>query len=167
MTSRLSAAYKGLNVLLLRGRAADLFWKGTISELDTEDVALDIHHIFPQDWCEKQGISRKQYNTVVNKTPLSYKANRMIGGVAPSVYLSKLQKHDQVKIDDDAMDDILKTHAIEPRLLRSDDFHGFYANRKQALLSLIGNAMGKPIQQTEGNSTIVAATEDDEEVEEA
>lgn len=167
MTSRLSAAYKGLNVLLLRGRAADLFWKGTISELDTEDVALDIHHIFPQDWCEKQGISRKQYNTVVNKTPLSYKANRMIGGVAPSVYLSKLQKHDQVKIDDAAMDDILKTHAIAPRLLRSDDFHGFYANRKQALLSLIGNAMGKPIQQAEGNSTIVAATEDDEEVEEA
>eukprot|EP00456_Euglypha_rotunda_P033787 TRINITY_DN26077_c0_g1_i3.p1 TRINITY_DN26077_c0_g1~~TRINITY_DN26077_c0_g1_i3.p1 ORF type:complete len:552 (-),score=79.10 TRINITY_DN26077_c0_g1_i3:19-1674(-) len=81
MTSRLSAAYKGLNVLLLRGKAADFFWKGTISELDAEDVSLDIHHIFPQDWCEKRGIARKHYNTVVNKTPLSYKTNRMIGGV--------------------------------------------------------------------------------------
>ncbi|WP_186052473.1 GmrSD restriction endonuclease domain-containing protein [Burkholderia gladioli] len=167
MTSRLSAAYKGLNVLLLRGRAADLFWKGTISELDAEDVALDIHHIFPQDWCEKQGIARKQYNTVVNKTPLSYKANRMIGGVAPSVYLSKLQKHDQVKIDDNAMDAILQTHAIEPRLLRSDDFHGFYASRKQALLALIGQAMGKPVQQAEASSVTAAEAEDDEEAQEA
>ncbi|MEG1565048.1 MAG: DUF262 domain-containing protein, partial [Bacteroides sp.] len=111
MTSRLSAAYKGLNVLLLRERAEDFFWKGTISELDAEDVALDIHHIFPQAWCENESIPRKQYNTVVNKTPLSYKANRMIGGVAPSSYLAKLQKHEQVKIDDDAMDAILRSHA--------------------------------------------------------
>lgn len=145
MTSRLSAAYKGLNVLLLREKAADFFWKGTISELDAEDVALDIHHIFPQDWCEKRVISRKLYNTVVNKTPLSYKANRMIGGVAPSVYLGKLQKHAQVNIGDAAMDAILATHAIDPALLRADDFPGFYAARKQALLALIANAMGKEV----------------------
>lgn len=167
MTSRLSAAYKGLNVLLLREKAADFFWKGTISELDAEDVALDIHHIFPQDWCEKQGIHKKQYNTVVNKTPLSYKANRMIGGVAPSVYLGKLQKHEQVMIDDNAMDAILQTHAIEPSLLRGDDFHGFYASRKQALLGLIGNAMGKLIQQAESSAAVAVADEDDEEVQEA
>lgn len=164
MTSRLSAAYKGLNVLLLRGKAADFFWKGTISELDAEDVALDIHHIFPQDWCEKQGISRKHYNTVVNKTPLSYKANRMIGGVAPSAYLAKLQKHEQVKIDDSAMDAVLRTHAIDPSLLRSDDFHGFYAHRKQALLALIGQAMGKAVQQAEASAAIaVGAYEEDED----
>ena len=168
MTSRLSAAYKGLNVLLLRGRAADFFWKGTITELDAEDVALDIHHIFPQDWCEKQGIGRHMYNTVVNKTPLSYKANRMIGGVAPSEYLSKLQRHAQVKIDDAAMDAILQTHAIEPGLLRGDDFHGFYAARKRALLLLIGQAMGKTVQQTDGNLVAVpAANDEDEERDEA
>lgn len=169
MTSRLSAAYKGLNVLLLRGKAADFFWKGTISELDAEDVALDIHHIFPQDWCEKQGISRKHYNTVVNKTPLSYKANRMIGGVAPSAYLAKLQKHEQVKIDDSAMDAVLRTHAIDPNLLRSDDFHGFYAHRKQALLALIGQAMGKAVQQAEPNAPVAASAyeADEDEVQAA
>ncbi|SIP87709.1 hypothetical protein SAMN05421829_101124 [Aromatoleum tolulyticum] len=164
MTSRLSAAYKGLNVLLLRSKAADFFWKGTISELDSEDVALDIHHIFPQNWCENERISRKQYNTVVNKTPLSYKANRMIGGVAPSAYLAKLQKHEQVKIDDAAMDSILRTHAIDPSLLRSDDFHGFYAHRKQALLMLIGQAMGKDVQQAEAlAASEVGAYEEDED----
>lgn len=167
MTSRLSAAYKGLNVLLLRQKAQDFFWKGTISELDAEDVALDIHHIFPQDWCEKHGIPKKEYNTVVNKTPLSYKANRMIGGVAPSTYLGKLQKHDQVKIDDTAMDDILRTHAIEPELLRHDDFKSFYAARKQALLGLIGQAMGKAIQQAETGSGAEQSAASEDEAEEA
>lgn len=167
MTSRLSAAYKGLNVLLLRGKAADFFWKGTISELEDEDVRLDIHHIFPQDWCEKQGVPRKHYNTVVNKTPLSYKANRMIGGVAPSVYLAKLQKHAQVKIDDEAMNAILQTHVIEPSLLRGDDFYSFYAARKQALLALIGRAMGKAVQANESSSAATeAANDEDEEIEE-
>lgn len=165
MTSRLSAAYKGLNVLLLRGQAADFFWKGTITELDAEDVALDIHHIFPQDWCEKQGIGRSLYNTVVNKTPLSYKANRMIGGVAPSAYLARLQKHEQVKMDDAAMDAILRTHAINPALLRNDDFQAFYAARKQALLVIIGHAMGKAVQSTEtGSSSAVPAHDDYEEL---
>lgn len=168
MTSRLSAAYKGLSVLLLRGKAEDFFWKGTITELDAEDVALDIHHIFPQDWCEKQGIGRKLYNTVVNKTPLSYKANRMIGGVAPSVYLAKLQKHEQVKMDDAAMDGILRSHAIEPGLLRGDDFHGFYAARKQALLVLIGQAMGKALQSAEAvSSASEAASDEEDELDEA
>jgi hypothetical protein len=166
MTSRLSAAYKGLNVLLLRERARDFFWKGTISELDAEDVALDIHHIFPQDWCEKHGIPKKEYNTVVNKTPLSYKANRMIGGVAPSTYLDKLQKHDQVKIDDVAMDAILRTHAIEPELLRRDDFKSFYAARKQALLALVGQAMGKTIQSVDPVLNM-ESEEGEEEVQEA
>lgn len=164
MTSRQSAAYKGLSVLLLRGRAADFFWKGTISELDAEDVALDIHHIFPQDWCEKQGIEKKQYNTVVNKTPLSYKANRMIGGVAPSVYLAKLQRHEQVKIDDEAMDAILQTHAIQPSLLRSDDFQRFYAARKMALQVLIGRAMGKAIHQADAILGLSAEDDDGEEM---
>lgn len=166
MTSRLSAAYKGLNVLLLRERARDFFWKGTISELDAEDVALDIHHIFPQDWCEKHGIPKKEYNTVVNKTPLSYKANRMIGGVAPSTYLDKLQKHDQVKINDAAMNAILQTHAIEPELLRRDDFKSFYAARKQALLALVGQAMGKTIQPVEPVLSM-ESEEGEEEVQEA
>ncbi|BBF87670.1 hypothetical protein DLM_4096 [Aquitalea magnusonii] len=164
MTSRLSAAYKGLNVLLLRGKAADFFWKGTISELEEENVALDIHHIFPQDWCEKKGIPRQQYNTVVNKTPLSYKANRMIGGVAPSIYLGKIQQHEHVKIDDKEMDVILSTHAINPALLRSDDFYGFYSARKQALLELIGHAMGKTLLHVEAEQAIDTSEEEDEEL---
>ena len=145
MASRLSAAYKGINVLVLRKGASDFFWKGTISELDEEEISLDIHHIFPQDWCEKRQIPRSTYNAIVNKTPISYKANRMIGGVAPSIYLAKLQKHPQVGLADAEMDSILESHLIAPMAMRSDDFDAFYQSRKRALLSLIEQATGKPL----------------------
>ncbi|MBU3679788.1 MAG: DUF262 domain-containing protein [Candidatus Kapabacteria bacterium] len=143
MTSRVSAAYKGLNMLVLREGAEDFFWKAAIQELDDEELALDIHHIFPQDWCEKRGIKRSSYNTIVNKTPISYKANRMIGGNAPSIYLSKLQKHAQVQLEDEDMNRILSTHFIEPTTLRSDNFTSFYSARKTSLVQIVERAMGK------------------------
>jgi hypothetical protein len=160
LTSRLSAAYKGLNVLVLREGARDFFWKANIRELDAEDVALDIHHIFPQDWCEKNGIPRKLYNTAVNKTPISYKANRMVGGSAPSQYLQKIQKHPQVLIGAADMNAILGSHFIPADSLRTDDFTAFYQARKQNLLALIEKAMGK-------QAIAVALPEEDEaEIEE-
>lgn len=69
----------------------------------------------------------------------------MIGGSAPSDYLQKLQNHAQVQLDNAAMDKILASHCIPPERLRTDDFDGFYNQRKQALLKLISTAMGKQI----------------------
>jgi hypothetical protein len=143
LTSRLSAAYKGINVLVLRDGAADFFWKANIRELDAEEVDLDIHHIFPRDWCTKMNIPAREYDSIVNKTPISYKANRMIGGVAPSEYLKRIQTHNQVKLDDLGMNAILESHQISADTLRVDDFPTFYRKRKQAMLSLIERAMGK------------------------
>ena len=143
LRSRLSAAYKGINVLILREGASDFFWKGRIQQLDTQEVALDIHHIFPRAWCEAQGIQPKVYDSIINKTPISYKANRMIGGDAPSAYLAKLLNHDQVQLDNDGMDAILAEHFIPTEMLRADDFHGFFEERKRLLMGLIEQAMGK------------------------
>lgn len=147
LTSRLSAAYKGLNMLVLREGAADFFWKAKIQELDQEELALDIHHIFPQHWCETRQtpIPRARYNSIINKTPISAKANRMIGGEAPSVYLQKIQQHAQVKIDDAAMNALLASHRIPVKAIRLDDFDAFYAARKAALLALIESVMGKAV----------------------
>lgn len=143
LTSRLSAAYKGINVLVLREGAHDLFWKSRIRDLEADEVALDIHHIFPRDWCEKQGIARRRYDSIINKTPISYKANRMIGGAAPSSYLASLQAHRQVQLDTVGMDVLLKSHRIPAEALRADDFDTFYTQRQQNLMSLIEGVMGK------------------------
>lgn len=146
LRSRNSAAYKGLNILVLREGALDFFWKATIKELDDEDIALDIHHIFPKAWCDENGIKANTYNAIVNKTPISYKANRMIGRKSPSEYLSALQKHKQVNLEDESMNLILNSHRIAAHLLRADDFDAFYSSRKAQLLGLVEKAMGKPAQ---------------------
>lgn len=148
LRSRNSAAYKGISVLVQREGAQDFFWKSTIRDLDEtdwEDCKLDIHHIFPKKWCETHHIPAGRYNSILNKTPISYKANRMIGGQSPSAYLHQLQSHQAVQLDETGLDAIVKTHCIDPNLLRQDDFEGFMASRKRMLLVKIETAMGKAI----------------------
>lgn len=152
LRSRVSAAYKGLNVLVLRAGAEDFFWKDTVQVFNYEDMALDIHHIFPKAWCEENRIGRSYYDSIVNKTPISSKANRMIGGKAPSKYLASLQSHTQVGLAEGEMNRILETHRIPYGHLRSDDFPGFYTSRKNALIELIEEATGKSVQRDQTHS---------------
>ncbi|WP_440955427.1 GmrSD restriction endonuclease domain-containing protein [Methanosarcina sp. Mfa9] len=143
LRTRNSAAYKGIYALLMRDGGID-FRTGDPIDIQTyyEDN-IDIHHIFPQDWCRDNGIDRNEYNSIINKTPLSAKTNRIIGGKAPNIYLEKLQK--TAGIDEERMDEILETHVIDPDFLRDNDFAGFFKNRKRAILKRIENAMGKSI----------------------
>jgi hypothetical protein len=108
---------------------------------------VDIHHIFPQDWCKGRGLKPADYDPIINKTPLSFRTNRIIGGIAPSAYLAKLEKGDKVSppIAPAQLDAYLRSHLIDPVLLRRDDFPGFISDRQQRLLTLIERAMGKPI----------------------
>lgn len=158
LRSRTSAAYRGLYVLLQRDGACDFFWKARMVDLDRDDAKLDIHHIFPKKWCETNGIPPRVFNAIVNKTAISYKANRMIGDSAPSRYLAQIQGHAQVKIDDVTMDAIVQSHLINPSLLRADSFQEFYADRKIALLRVIEAAMGKAAADA-----ALVETDDDED----
>jgi hypothetical protein len=79
----------------------------------------------------------------VNKTPLSKLTNIQIGKKAPSVYLGAIEaKH---HLSRDELDAILRTHVIDPEIIRTDDFDAFYAARFEELLQRIETAMGKPI----------------------
>jgi len=91
MRTRLSAAYKGLHAVLMREGARDFRSGQAFDQTVFFDEAVDIHHIFPKAWCEAQKLPEGVCDSVVNKTPLSYRTNRIIGGVAPSKYLDKLQ----------------------------------------------------------------------------
>jgi len=143
MRSRTSAAYRGLYVLLQNQGARDFFWKARMVDIDRNDKGIDIHHIFPRKWCDDRKISPRVYNSIVNKTAISYKANRKIGGNAPSDYLRQLQNDKAVQLGDSEMDAILASHSIDPALLRADNFEDCFRQRKAALLALIEQAMGK------------------------
>jgi hypothetical protein len=104
-----------------------------------------ICHIFPQDWCKKHGIKADVFDSIINKTPLSYRTNRIIGGAAPSDYLGKLAHGNEANppIDPSRLDEFVSSHLIDPTLLRSDDFASFMIDRQKRLLGLITSATGK------------------------
>jgi len=147
LRTRLSAAYKGIHALLMAEGARDLRSGQHFKDTVFFDEYVDIHHIFPQDWCKKQKIEPKVFDTVINKTPLSYKTNRILGGVAPSVYLERLETggKDNPPITRVALDDYLASHGLDPTLLRADDFEAFMADRETRLLAMISKATGHAI----------------------
>lgn len=147
LRTRQSAAYKGIQVLVLRAGAKDWYWRGTIAELDADEVLLDIHHVFPVAWCKKAQIGPERYNSILNKVTISYKANRKMGGRAPSYYLPRIQK--DVGLDDSAMDDLLESHALSARHIREDAFDRFLEDRRERLTKLVESAMGKSVGQAE------------------
>ncbi|MCF8480536.1 MAG: DUF262 domain-containing protein [Rhodospirillum sp.] len=164
MTSRLSAAYKGVHALLMTEGARDFRSGQPFDQATYFDEAVDIHHVFPKAWCQKKNIPREQFDTVINKTPLSYKTNRVIGGISPSQYLVKLSKNGG--LSDADVDRNLQSHRINPTLLRSDNFEEFIEWRREELLSLIEKAIGKSIYRgtalDEPTEDLMPADEDDE-----
>ena len=145
MRMRLSAAYKGVNALLMKEGAQDFRSGQKFDHTVFFGENVDIHHIFPQDWCKKHGIKPNVFDSIINKTPLSYRTNRIIGGVAPSEYLAKLEKGNETTppIDRARLDGYLTSHLIDPSLLRADDFDAFMVDRQKRLLALIEQATGK------------------------
>jgi hypothetical protein len=151
MRTRLSAAYKGLHALLMRAGARDFRSGQGFDQTVFFDEAVDIHHIFPKAWCEAQGLPEGVYDSVVNKTPLSYRTNRIIGGGAPSTYLQKLEagrvasdgRIVEPPIATQVLDGYLVSHCIPVDRLRTNDFDGFIARRKQALLGLVASVTGQ------------------------
>lgn len=174
MRSRQSAAYKGVHAMLMREGASDF---RTGQKFDTTvffDEGVDIHHIFPEKWCKDQKIERRIYDSVINKTPLTYRTNRIIGGVAPSKYLSKIEDGStkpggtiiDPPLETSLLDNYLTSHCIPSEYIRADDFELFMAERKRRLLKLIETATGHIVNDdtvTEGSE----AESDDEETEDS
>ena len=160
MRMRLSAAYKGVNALLMKDGAQDFRSGRKFDHIVFFGENVDIHHIFPQDWCKKHGIKPNVFDSIINKTPLSYRTNRIIGGIPPSEYLAKLEKNNDTtpRIERGRLDVYLTSHLIDPSLLRSDRFEDFMVDRQRRLLALIEQATGK-------DAYIGSAQEEGEDVE--
>ena len=154
LQSRLAAAYKGLAALLMKHGGRD-FVSGTPIDLNTYfNNAIDIHHIFPRAWCEKQKLPKDKWNSVINKAPLAAGTNRFISGDAPSVYLGRIQKAKQVP--QSSLDEFLASHVIPVTALREDDFDAFIRLRAGALLTLIEAATGKTVSGRDSEDTVKA-----------
>lgn len=155
LRTRLSAAYKGIMALLYKAKCRDLMNDTTMDVVNSITGAPDIHHIFPEAYCEKAGILRERYDCVVNKTPVLYATNRSIGGSAPSVYLPRILSK-VGDMDEADLRNRVESHQASYDMLRSDDFDGFFLDRASRLLDLIEGAMGKQVGDRSSETTIQA-----------
>ena len=145
LRTRNSAAYKGLYALQMKSGAADWRTANPLVLAEWFHENIDIHHIFPRRWCEQDADPRvppRLYNSIINKTPIDARTNKSIGGRAPSVYLPRLAQN---AISPETLQRVLRSHWLNPELLANDDFTGCFVERGEAMLELIGKAMGKPI----------------------
>lgn len=143
LQSRQSAAYKGMMALILKNHARDFISSAEMDFSTFSNERIDIHHIFPKNYCIKEGYDKRKWNSIVNKTPISASSNREIGGNAPSVYLERLEKRGSVSSLE--LDGYVESHWIDHNLLRADDFQNFIIDRAKKLLTVIEKATGRTI----------------------
>ena len=150
LQTRNSAAYKGIMTLILENGARD--WISD-SKMDFESYigeSSDIHHIFPQKYCEDQKYDKEKWNSIINKTPLYASTNRYIGGVAPSKYIEKIKK----KIESDEVSERMESHLLDYENLSSDNFDEFIATRTTKLLDVIEAATGRTVSDRRSEEVI-------------
>lgn len=145
LRTRNSAAYKGIAALILDEGARDWMEDKALDQVQHKELAVDIHHIFPQKWCGENNIDDEHRESIVNKTGISARTNRTIGGVAPSKYLGFIEKHAQ--ISPETLDTLLATHLVPTAALRADDFAAYFTARRSGLCDLVERAIGKPVQR--------------------
>jgi hypothetical protein len=145
LRTRNSAAYKGIYALLMDEDTKDWLTGQKIDIHTYFADSIDIHHIFPRIWDQRNNIPVEFYDSIVNKTPLCKGTNIFVSGDAPSIYLKRLEK--KVHASEEDVDNLVETHTIDPALLRSDDFYAFFNTRKEAILKKIEASTGKAISR--------------------
>ena len=142
LQSRRSAAYKGIVALIMKNHSRDFISGQEMDLVLYKAAGIDIHHIFPKNYCKSREYDDIKWDSIINKTPLSYSTNREIGGVAPSEYLARIEKK---KVEQTDLRDYLASHWIDMADCMSDDFERFIVHRARKILDAIANVTGKPI----------------------
>ena len=151
MQTRNSAAYKGIMALILQDRPLDFMTGNSMDIASYIDEDADIHHIFPQAYCEKQKLPKNKWNSVINKSPIYASSNRSIGGHAPSIYIGTMANKG---LDQQKIREAIISHKVDFDYLATDDFDAYFIDRAKSLLNRIEEATGKAISGRDSEETI-------------
>lgn len=152
ITANSGALFYGIIALIVKNNCKDFASGRFIKDLfrsGNEDETVEIHHIFPKESYENK--YRNFIDSVINKTPISRKTNKVLGDVAPSVYLEKIttgdysdgKKKKRVKntsadfVSRENLKSHLLSHFINISDLESDNFEDFICHRAMYLLNEI------------------------------
>lgn len=151
LQTRNSAAYKGIMALFYKKHCLDFIHGYEIDAVKSMDESPDLHHIFPEKYCIKNGYEKRKWNSIINKTPLRSESNRKIGGDAPSEYCNRIIKEG---IKQAELRSHVESHLVDYDLFIKDDFDGYFIARAKSILKVIEEAMGKSIADKGSEETI-------------
>lgn len=137
------ALFKGIIALIVKNDCTDFYSGKIIKNLYRDGGEVEIHHIFPKDYCSKK-YPEILFESIINKTPVDKKTNKNMGNRRPSDYLSKCIADGTIS-SEEVLDKYLKSHWIEPADLYNDNFKSFIEHRKKFLLDEIANVTGGKI----------------------
>lgn len=143
LRTRTSAAYKGIISIIFKNNAQDFFQPMSMSSSASYAESIDIHHIFPKEYCIKQNYPVDKYDNIANKTPILGSTNKMIRDNPPSVYMIKIQN--KIGCSSDYVDDFLKSHFADAKLCRADNFDAFVVDRAKKILDKIESLTGRMV----------------------
>lgn len=151
MQTRNSAAYKGVMAMIMQDSPLDFMSGSKMDIASYLEEETDIHHIFPQAYCESQDYPARKWNSVVNKTPIYASTNRSIGGRAPSEYIKTMKNKG---LSDEMVVAAITSHKINYEFLSSDNFDEYFVDRAIKLLNRIEKATGKAISGRDSEETV-------------
>jgi hypothetical protein len=162
VTSIRNAIYRGILCLLTQEGAQDFSGGSKLSTALFRDTAQDHHHIFPKAALDKLGIQDRRIDSIANKALIGAAINRSIGGRLPSDYLKLLEDHvGKDPSGKSILPDVLRSHKVDPDLLRSDNWEAYFTDRRERLRGLIQSACGGNIQPF-SDAPIVDEVEEEE-----
>ena len=124
-----SALYKAIMCIIAKNGALDFISSDSLEYGNVED-----HHIFPRSKA-KDLHAENDIDSILNRTLISDKTNKLFANKTPSEYLTGIIKHQN--IDKNELQYRLSTHLISPKAfeyLLKDDFKGFIKEREQTIL---------------------------------
>lgn len=140
-TPRQRSIYRGSICLILGMGARDFHTQSIITGRLMAEEGIDDHHIFPEAYLSRQGISSSRLrDCVLNRTLIDRTTNQMISDRNPSAYLADIRNTPGFPFQD-----LLTSHGLpsqpDSALLR-DDYEAFLKWRQNRLWEAIQNATG-------------------------
>lgn len=94
----------------------------------------EFHHLFPRAYLQERGYDHSAINALANFVFMTSFENKVLGGVAPSVYRERMAKKE--------LPEVLERGVCPPTLFK-DDFDSFVEERSERLAKLAGELAGE------------------------
>lgn len=144
ITSSSSAIYRALYSLMMKQGSLDLCSGQPIDAEFFSDDDVELRHIFPKQWLKRNRVkSDVNFDSILNMTPISRTAMKIMGSVGPKEYLYRLRTNLNIHVAD--VQHRIASHMLSYPDLDAESYNLVISKRRNEFVRLIEWAMGKAV----------------------